>query len=430
MTGKYHAGGDHSNFEEEDLHQEAKECCRERNKTKKGFTAREFLVEWMRKQEELKEIKGLTSARKYLHRIGFKYGAGKAGKYFDGHERPDVITDRKKFTEKVMELAKDENVVFVAQDESVYHAKDGIRRGWGDGNCVLKKKGNGKGIMVSAWMTKDGVMKLSDEEWEKGKERTPNLPQSAFFTLKFGKEWGYYDWPKFERDLQMAITIAEVKYPGKKLVFLYDHSSVHKKRADDALDAKRLNVRPGGKQPVFHDTILLDGSIQTFTFPNNHPEYPGLAKGAKQIAVERNLETKGLLKDQLVELLSACDDFKKEKKMLEIITEERGHTCLFLPKFHCEFNWCELAWANSKRWCRLHNADNLPTLEKNIPQSFETITEEMSRKTYQHCMEEIAVSFQNHENRKVAMKVYKSHRPPLGQLPHLHLLIPFEQLEG
>ena len=32
-----------------------------------------------------------------------------------------------------------------------------------------------------------------------------------------------------------------------------DHSPIHSKKGDDSLNAKRMNVRPGGKQPLMED---------------------------------------------------------------------------------------------------------------------------------------------------------------------------------
>lgn len=48
-------------------------------------------------------------------------------------------------------------------------------------------------------------------------------------------------------------------------------------------------------------------------------------------------------------LLSVQDDFKNEKPLLQQIIEGAGHTCLFLPKFHCELNPIELVWGQAKR---------------------------------------------------------------------------------
>ena len=49
------------------------------------------------------------------------------------------------------------------------------------------------------------------------------------------------------------------------------------------------------------------------------------------------------------QLLSLQDDFKNEKPLLQLIIEGAGHTCLFLPKFHCELNPIELVWGQAKR---------------------------------------------------------------------------------
>jgi hypothetical protein len=135
------------------------------------------------------------------------------------------------------------------------------------------------------------------------------------------------------------------------------------------------------------------------------------------------IPTEGLKKADLVKLLGDCPDFKQETSMLEKKSRARGHISLFFPKFHCEYNWCELIWANSKRWCRTKNGDKLPILSKNIPLSFEQIPPEIYLKTYQHCMEEMRLAFLNQENDKSARKLYKSHRPPIGVQNHQYLLI-------
>lgn len=37
-------------------------------------------------------------------------------------------------------------------------------------------------------------------------------------------------------------------------------------------------------------------------------------------------------------------DFRNEKPLLQVIIEEAGHKCYFLPKFHCELNPIEMYW--------------------------------------------------------------------------------------
>ena len=349
--------------------------------------------------------------------------------YLDGHERPDVVASRRIFCSKMVELLQNPNNVFIAQDESIFHAKDGITFTWHENDVSLKKKGLGKGIMKSCWMDHTGIVKLTDDEWKEAKRQHPELPQSASFTLKFGHEWGYYDYQKFEKDLTVALKIAKLKYPGRHIVMLFDHSSVHHKMAADALNVKVMNKKPGGKQPILRNTIY-ENKVQTFAFGQDHPDpnLRGVAKGIHVILQERGFQMKGKKLPELCELLAVCDDFKNEKTMIEKKCEEEGITCLFFPKFHCEFNWCELVWANSKRFCRQRCSDNLPTLEKNIPLSFAAIPPQHYLLIYQHALEEIKTAHQQ-QNPKEAHKRYRSHRPPVGAHPHLHLLLNYTETQ-
>src|ERR1700692_4587861 len=43
-------------------------------------------------------------------------------------------------------------------------------------------------------------------------------------------------------------------------------------------------------------------------------------------------------------VISLQQDFINEKPLLQIIIEEAGHKCYFLPKFHCELNPIEMYW--------------------------------------------------------------------------------------
>lgn len=53
-------------------------------------------------------------------------------------------------------------------------------------------------------------------------------------------------------------------------------------------------------------------------------------------------------------VLELQEDFAKEKPLLQIVIEEKGHKCFFLPKFHCELNPIELVWGHMKRGEFLH----------------------------------------------------------------------------
>lgn len=48
-------------------------------------------------------------------------------------------------------------------------------------------------------------------------------------------------------------------------------------------------------------------------------------------------------------ILAMQPDFQAQKSRLaELIEDERGHMCRFLPKFHCELNIIELYWCITK----------------------------------------------------------------------------------
>jgi hypothetical protein len=50
-------------------------------------------------------------------------------------------------------------------------------------------------------------------------------------------------------------------------------------------------------------------------------------------------------------VLSLQPDFQAEKPLLQLVIEQAGHKCLFLPKFHCELNPIEMVWGQAK--CRM-----------------------------------------------------------------------------
>ena len=64
-------------------------------------------------------------------------------------------------------------------------------------------------------------------------------------------------------NIEVAARIAEFEYPSDKhiIVWLFDQSSCHQAFAEDALNAKVMNVRPGGVQPRMCDTMWA-GKVQ------------------------------------------------------------------------------------------------------------------------------------------------------------------------
>lgn len=210
-----------------------------------------------------------------------------------------------------------------------------------------------------------------------------------------------------------AIKIFDVKYPDGVAVFIFDCSSAHEAFASDALLAHKMNRGPGGVVPRMHDTTNpLNGETQTMQWPDDTTALDekgvpmaGKQKGMEQILLERGLlerlpekskikictecstsqkardkarraakaredEVDGSGLDSLsarsegdaeegdlvrsrdccmTRVLSLQPDFVAEKPLLQLLIEQAGHKCLFLPKFHCELNPIEMVWGQTKR---------------------------------------------------------------------------------
>ena len=65
---------------------------------------------------------------------------------------------------------------------------------------------------------------------------------------------GYFTNDMLIVQVDKAIDIFEEKYPTAIGLFIFDHAPSHMKKPEDALNADRLNVKDGGKQPFMKDT--------------------------------------------------------------------------------------------------------------------------------------------------------------------------------
>lgn len=68
----------------------------------------------------------------------------------------------------------------------------------------------------------------------------------------------------------------------------------------------------------------------------------------------------------LEKILSAQDDFVNQKSILEETIINNGHMMTLYPKYHCETNWIERHWAESKRIARLECDYTFKGLKDNI----------------------------------------------------------------
>ena len=64
-------------------------------------------------------------------------------------------------------------------------------------------------------------------------------------------------------NIKSALQIAEYNYPMEShtIVWLFDQSSCHRAFAEDALNVRRMNVRPGGAQPRLRNSVGEAGAV-------------------------------------------------------------------------------------------------------------------------------------------------------------------------
>jgi hypothetical protein len=120
----------------------------------------------------------VSTARRWLETLGWRYGRHSGGMYVDGHERADVVEYRRTFVscwveyEKCFHFDTDgiplpvlnepptssaekfSRLILVTHDESTFFQNDMRTNHWGhQGISVPKAKGEGQSLMVSDFLT-------------------------------------------------------------------------------------------------------------------------------------------------------------------------------------------------------------------------------------------------------------------------------------
>src|SRR2546421_9985020 len=230
----------------------------------------------------------------------------------------------------------DKEIVLVTHDECIFYSNDGKRGIWAkSGELPLRKKGNGRSIMVSEFLTEaHGRLCLSDEQIFNHR----NTPKEARVYLQPGKnQEGYWTSKHLVNQVKTkAIPIFETMFPDCIGLFAFDNSSNHAAFKSDALVASKMNLKSGGKQPKMKDTIFgLNNRPQSMINNDGEP------KGMKQILIERELWRNGLsadcklCKDKIHDItrtdccarriISLQPDFLAQKSALEEVILEAGH---------------------------------------------------------------------------------------------------------
>ena len=398
------------------------------------------------------------TAERWMKALGYKYGAWKKGVYVDGHEREDVVIYRKVFLERMMERFKlmdwydgddmditieptlgmdqdgvlEKKCVWVTHDESTFHANDDGGKGWSDETHPdLHKKGRGRCYMVSDYICPcHGRMYFIDDNGQK---------IFATDSIAVGKNhdgyWKGEDVVKQTRE--KAIRAFDYLHPGCIGIFTFDCSTNHECLPADALAAAKMNLKPGGAQPVMRNGWFIDDSgtrrTQSMIYLDTDvvlPELVGKPKGMRAVLDERGLlikaerycKKKGI-KDSviidgsdkdccLLHIMASQPDFMEQTSMLQEVFSHTNHVCEFFPKYHCELNPIECYWGSLKVYTRANCDYTWPALQQTVPKSFDSVPLPRIKRYFRRCWHYMQAYQQGTSivMAEYAHKRYKSHR--------------------
>ena len=287
---------------------------------------------------------------------------------------------RNEFLEKMVELDRksltcdgttpqldrgEKPFIRVVHDESTYHANSDQTYFWGDEETnVLRQKSLGASTMVSDFIEEVNGF-LRDGE---------NMARVLVETQRDG----YFTNDHLMKQVENAVKNFEKVHPDAQAVFLFDNAPSHKKVPDDALNVEKMNVGPGGKQPVMRDTVF-EGKLQKMV------DSSGTPKGMKMVLEERGVDTTGMRAKEMREKLKTYSDFGEQKTILEEYIEGRGHVCVFYPKFHCELSPIELVWCHSKKHTRAYADGTITRLRKIVPEGLDSVSTDLIKKFFRLC---------------------------------------------
>jgi hypothetical protein len=325
--------------------------------------------------------------------------------------------------------------IWVVHDECCFFSHDGGSKAWVEkGKNPLKKKGEGKPLMVSEFLCEcHGHMRVTAQD-------APNILEDnriARVVIQPGThDDGYWRNNHLVDQLRnSAIPVFNALHPGCEAIFAFDNSSNHRSYAPDALLAKNLNVKDGGKawtdgrRQIMRDGWWMDehGERHIQSMSIN-----GTQRGLKSVLEERGLYQQGMQKPQMQEVLSEQPDFAQQLPWLEETVKDvsfnRPHHIIYFPKFHCELNWIERYWGHAKKKLRRETDYKFETLKANLGTVLDSVPLETMRKYSRKCWRYMdAYRGTNNTTLSIeqvewATKKYSSHRriPDIDFVPQRH----------
>jgi hypothetical protein len=350
----------------------------------------------------------LSTATRWMKRLGYRWTLSPGGQYVDGHERKDIVDYRQKgflprwmsieertrkwkedwIDEEVGEQPQNRRVVVWFHDESTFYANDRRKLRWVHKNetAVPRPKGEGASLMVADFVSADYGWLCSPDKTKEAR---------VFFKAGKNRE-GYFTNTDILSQTTTAMDILAEFYPNNEHKFVFDNATTHTARSDSALSARRMPkgtkvvgefwgavvpvldddgnqvymrdnngklTRKPAKMKIHMDNATFeDGSPQPLYFPDDHPISPGCFKGMAVLLEERGLVKESKLRYECPgfkckpgmtdcccrRALYTQPDFVAVESLLETHARVRGFEVLFLPKFHCELNFIEQCWGYAK----------------------------------------------------------------------------------
>ena len=169
-------------------------------------------------------------------------------------------------------------------DECTVHAKEQVSTAWTlPGENPLRLKSDGRLIHVSSFIVEasalTGRLALTDEQWEEQLIRNETLdepdrlPRDAQVLMNAGSSYeGWWDMKLLKLQMQNAISLFEIMFPGAVGIWTFDNSSSHGAFSEDALRINNMNLGIGGGQKLMHETII----------PSDDPLTPENLRGRRQ----------------------------------------------------------------------------------------------------------------------------------------------------
>lgn len=210
--------------------------------------------------------------------------------------------------------------------------------------------------------------------------------------------------------------IVKIKYPQEEhdVVWIFDHSPCHTKKADDALCVSVMGAKDGGKQPILRDTEFINaaGGVikQRMYVKQGRKKIP---KGLRTVLSERGHNIAGFKKAEFVALLAAEPDFIREASIVETYLKSQGYEAQFFPKFHCELNATEPCWCQSKIHTRAYCKYSIVGLRKQVRPALDSVTVDLIRKFFRKVKDFERAYREGHvpgTGMTNQIKLYKSHR--------------------